>query len=87
MITFAANRLKSFRHAAQGIFIMLKDEHNAWIHLLATVVVCSAGYFAGLSAAEWCWIVLAIVAVWTAEALNTALELLADVASPIFIRW
>ena len=37
-----------------------------------------------LSASEWCWIVLAIMAVWTAEALNTALELLADVASPEF---
>ena len=31
-----------------------------------------------------CWITLAIVAVWTAEALNTAFEFLADVASPEF---
>jgi diacylglycerol kinase (ATP) len=37
-----------------------------------------------LSAREWCWIILAIMAVWTAEALNTALEFLADVASPDF---
>lgn len=37
-----------------------------------------------LTAAEWCWIILAIMAVWTAEALNTALEFLADVASPEF---
>ena len=37
-----------------------------------------------LSGPEWCWIVLAIMAVWTTEALNTALELLADVASPEF---
>jgi diacylglycerol kinase (ATP) len=29
-------------------------------------------------------LVLAMMAVWTAEALNTALELLADVASPDF---
>jgi diacylglycerol kinase (ATP) len=41
------------------------------------------GYYI-LSAAEWCWITLAIMSVWTAEALNTALELLADVASPEF---
>jgi diacylglycerol kinase (ATP) len=33
---------------------------------------------------EWCWIVLAIVAVWSAEALNTAIEFLTDVASPGF---
>ena len=30
------------------------------------------------------WLILAIVAVWTAEALNTAFELLADVASSGF---
>ena len=33
---------------------------------------------------EWCFVVLAIVAVWTAEALNTSLEFLCDVASPQF---
>ena len=37
-----------------------------------------------LSRFEWCWIVLAMMAVWTAEALNTAFEFLADVASPEF---
>jgi len=33
---------------------------------------------------EWCWIVVAIAIVWTAEALNTAFEFLADAASPNF---
>ena len=42
------------------------------------------GFAVGLSTAEWCWIVLAIRSVWTAEALNTAFEFLADVASPEF---
>ena len=49
-----------------------------------TAVVCAAGLCFGLSPSEWCWIVLAIMAVWTAEALNTAFEFLADVASPDF---
>jgi len=40
--------------------------------------------FFRLSASEWCWMVIAIMAVWTAEALNTAFEFLADVASPEF---
>jgi diacylglycerol kinase len=31
-----------------------------------------------------CWLVLAIVGVWTAEALNTAFEFLTDLASPNF---
>ena len=63
---------------------MLRSQQNAWIHALATVSVCIVGFLFGLSASEWCWIVLAIVAVWTAEALNTAFEFLTDVASPTF---
>ena len=37
-----------------------------------------------LTALEWCWIVIAATSVWTAEALNTALELLADAATKDF---
>ena len=75
-------RLRSFRDAFHGLWIMLRSQHNAWIHALATVVVVGGGIATGLNRFEWCWIVLAIGAVWTAEALNTALELLADAASP-----
>ncbi len=82
-LTFTG-RLRSFRFAIQGVWTMLRSQHNAWIHATATVIVVALGLFLGLSAAEWCWIVLAIVAVWTAEALNTALEFLTDVASPTF---
>jgi len=77
-------RLRSVTHAFRGIGLMLRSQHNAWIHAAATVVVTLMGLFLGLSRAEWCWIVLAIVGVWTAEALNTALEILCDVASPEF---
>ena len=63
---------------------MLKSQQNAWVHAGATVAVIAAGLALGVSGGEWCWLVLAIVAVWTAEALNTAFEFLADVASPEF---
>jgi diacylglycerol kinase (ATP) len=63
---------------------MIRCQHNAWIHVLATITVLAAGFFFELSSAEWCWIILAISTVWTAEALNTAFEFLADVASPEF---
>ena len=78
------DRIRSFKFAFVGIWTMLKSQHNAWIHACMTAVVCAAGLFFGLSPSEWCWIVLAIMAVWTAEALNTAFEFLADVASPDF---
>lgn len=76
------NRLKSFGYAFRGIGTMLRSQQNAWIHAVATVVVILAGFVFGLSRIEWCLIVLAIVSVWTAEALNTAFEFLCDVASP-----
>ncbi len=77
-------RIRSFKFAFVGIWTMLKTQHNAWIHACATLVVVTAGVFFCVTAAEWCWLVLAIMAVWTAEALNTAFEFLADVASPDF---
>jgi len=77
-------RIRSFKFAFVGIWTMLKSQHNAWVHASATLCVVGAGIFFGVSAAEWCWLVLAIMAVWTAEALNTAFEFLADVASPEF---
>ena len=75
-------RLKSFRYAIGGIAIILRTQHSAWLHALATASVCAAGLHFGITTAQWCWIVLAIMGVWTAEALNTAFELLCDVASP-----
>lgn len=63
---------------------MISSQHNAWIHALATILVVTLGLNFGLTKAEWCWIVLAIISVWTAEALNTAFEFLTDVASPAF---
>lgn len=63
---------------------MIRCQHNAWIHASATVAVLLAAFFFRVSAADWCWIILAISIVWTAEALNTAFEFLADAASPEF---
>ena len=75
-------RVRSLRCALDGVGVMLRSQRNVWIHAAATVLVCAAGLGLGLTAAEWCWIVLAIVSVWTTEALNTAVELLVDVVSP-----
>jgi diacylglycerol kinase (ATP) len=77
-------RIRSFRHALRGLRSVLTSQHNAWIHAVATLGVCGAAYFLEISRLEWCFIVLAIVTVWTAEALNTALELLCDAAVPEF---
>jgi len=79
-----SGRIRSFKVAFNGIWIMLKTQQNAWIHLIATIGVVTAGFLFDVSASEWCWLILAMIAVWSTEALNTAFELLADVASPEF---
>ena len=76
--------VRSFHYAIEGIIRMVRCQHNAWIHAIATGVVIAAGFFFHLSPPEWCWIVLAVSIVWTAEALNTAFEFLVDAALPNF---
>ena len=77
-------RVRSFRFAVRGIYTMVSTQHNAWVHSVASVLVIASGVFAGLTRLEWFVVVLAIVAVWTAESLNTAFEFLCDVTSPEF---
>ena len=79
-----ADRARSFRYAFSGIGYMLRSQHNAWVHLAITVAVCLAGWWFGVSAADWRWLIVAIVLVWVAETVNTAFEYLCDVVSPEF---
>lgn len=75
------SRLASFPHAARGIGRLLR-EPNARIHLVATLAVVSAGAAFHVTRLEWIALVFAIVLVFVAEALNTALESLADATIP-----
>lgn len=78
------DRLKSFSYAGQGIWFALKSQHNAWIHLVATLLVCAAGWALHISTQDWRWLWVAICLVWFAELMNTAFEYLCDVISPEF---
>ena len=84
MRAFLAGRIRSFGYAFRGIWTMLRSQRNAWIHALATVLVIGIGVALRVSNNDWKWLVLAMVSVWGAEALNTALEFLADAAKPEF---
>jgi diacylglycerol kinase len=77
-------RLRSFGYAFSGIGTLIRSQPNARVHAAATAIVMVGGFLLGLSRLEWCVVVLTVAAVWTAEALNTALECLADAASPEF---
>lgn len=74
-------RLRSFVFAFNGIRLFIQKEHNAWIHLLATLVALSTGLLLGIRSMEWVAITFAIGLVWVTEMLNTCLERAMDIIS------
>ncbi len=79
---FLAARLRSFGFALAGLGYAIRQEGNARVHLLATVLVVAAGLGLGVSRLEWAALAAAIGLVWVAELLNTALEILCDYVEP-----
>jgi diacylglycerol kinase (ATP) len=79
-----AARLRSFVYAGRGLWIVLSSQHNSWIHATATLLVVAAGVALGVSRLEWLALLLAMALVWSAEAFNTAIELVSDAAQPEF---
>lgn len=75
-------RIKSFGHAFDGIVLMMRTQHNAWLHLLASTGVAGLAWWCGVSPSEWRWLLAAMAMVWVAETMNTAVEFLCDVVSP-----
>jgi diacylglycerol kinase len=79
---FFSREADSFACAFRGIAALLKSEVHARIHLGATVAVLGLGWWFVITPGEWIAVVLAIGLVWVAEALNTAIEYVADLAHP-----
>lgn len=75
-------RFRSFKYAFRGIWTLLSTQANARIHLVALVAVMAAGLLTGLCLVEWTLIILAVAMVFSAEAMNSALEFLADHTAP-----
>lgn len=70
--------LINFVYAFRGVLFLIKTERNATLYLIAMAVVGVLGFRVHLNATEWIAVVFAMSLVWMAEALNTAVELLAD---------
>jgi diacylglycerol kinase (ATP) len=78
MKEYLTARVRSFGYAINGIMTLVGSQPHAQLHLLATILVVAAGWIVHLRRWEWVAIMLCIGMVWMAEALNTAIELLAD---------
>ncbi len=81
--TFLYSRIVAFGHAFRGWWYVLKTQHNAWIHSLFATAVILVGLWVGLKPLDWAVIVLTIAMVFTAEFINTAIEAVVDLASPV----
>lgn len=79
---FFSREAESFACAFRGIAALLKSEAHARFHLAATIAAIASGWWFEIGAYEWTAVILSIGLVWTAEALNTAIEYVADLAHP-----
>ena len=79
---FLMHRLKSYKHARNGMRIMIFTQINARIELIAALLVIVLGLIVSLSLIEWAVIAIAIGTVLISEIFNTAMEFLLDRISP-----
>jgi diacylglycerol kinase len=81
--TFITSRIAAFGHAFRGWGHVLRTQHNAWIHSVIATAVIAVGLWVRIPARDWAIIVLTIAMVFTAEFINTAIEAVVDLASPV----
>ena len=79
---FVKGRIRSFRYAFRGAWLLIRTEHSIMVQLFVAFLVYIAGFFVNLSSTEWMLQILAIAVVLVAEALNTAIEKLCDFVHP-----
>lgn len=74
--------MRSFYYAFRGLLILFRSQKNARIHLFFFLLVICGGFIFKITAFEWTLILLCSGLVIAAEAVNTALEKLADSVHP-----
>lgn len=74
-------RATSLAHAAHGLVTLVRDQHNARIHICAALLAIAFGLLLQISITEWLFVVLLIGWVMCMEAINSALEYLCDLIS------
>ena len=76
--------LRSFGYAIEGLTQLVRRQRNARIHMILTIIACTAAWAWGLSRIEWLILILTIGLVLGLEAVNTAVEAVVDLVSPQF---
>jgi diacylglycerol kinase len=71
----------SFGFAGSGLVHLWKTQTNARVHGVATVLTIVSAMWLKLAARDVAMLVFAIVLVWAAEAMNTAVEATVDLVT------
>ncbi|WP_456423889.1 diacylglycerol kinase family protein [Lutibacter sp.] len=79
---FFLNRLKSVKYAAKGFWILITSENSIIAQIIIAITMTIIGFIMHISATEWMFQIVAIGLVLVAEALNTAIEKIADFIHP-----
>lgn len=79
---FLRSRINSLKNALIGWWHVIRTQKNAWIHAVATILTLLFALWLQIPLRDWAVLILTIAIVWTAEFLNTALEVVVDLASP-----
>jgi len=80
--SFLKNRIRSVGFALKGMFLLLRTEASIQIQFGIAVVMTIAGFYFQISSTEWILQLLSIGMVMGVEAVNTAIEKLADYIQP-----
>lgn len=73
----------TIRYAMRGVGFLL-EARNVKVLLALTLLALAIAAYLSVSVLEWSALIVALTGVWVAEALNSALERLTDLASPQF---
>ena len=82
--SFIRGRLRSLKFAFKGAWLLLTTEDSIKMQVFMAVIVTIMGFCFDISNIEWMLQFLAIGMVLVAEALNTAVEKIADFVHPDF---
>ena len=75
-------QLEFFKYAFKGTFHALKSERNMKVHIIITLFTIGLGFYLNVSSMEWCFLILCIILVISAELLNTSIEKICDFVHP-----
>ncbi len=80
--TFIGKRLKAFKYAGRGAWMLLKNEASIQVQAAIAVLMIVAGFYFDITATQWALQFFAIGLVMAVEGANTAIEEIANFIHP-----